>query len=115
MAYNANTGRVVLFGGLNPSNQDLDDTWTWGKQVACLPGDGSIVHVGSTVRCFFKEDTGVHFGYWTTAGFSPNSTITLNKTFHTNGPGAASIIATWFDKAGMQSETFHFTIVHPHE
>ncbi len=115
MAYHSNTGRVVLFGGLNSNNQDSNQTWTWGKQVACLPGDASTVRVGSTVRCFFKEDADSHFGYWTTDGFSPNSTTTLNKTFHTNGPGPASITAVWFDSTGQQSETFNFTIEHPHE
>jgi len=112
MAYHPATGRLVLFGGYY-GNQELNDTWTWGKQVACLPGDASTVRVGSTVRCFFKEDADVHFGYWTTDGFSPNSTTTLNKTFHTNGPGPASITATWFDSAGMHNETFNFTIRAP--
>jgi hypothetical protein len=115
MAYTALTGRLVLFGGLNPFSQDLNDTWTWGKQVACLPGDGSTVHVGSTVRCFFAEDTDVHFGYWTTDRFSPESTTTLNKTFHTNGPGPASITAVWFDSGVEHSQTFNFTIEHPHQ
>jgi len=115
MAYHPNTGRLVYFGGINTSFQDFNQTWTWGKQVACLPGDGSTVRVGSTVRCFFKEDPDVHFGYWTTDGFSPNSTTTLNKTFHTNGPGPASITATWFDSTGMHNETFHFTTEHGHQ
>lgn len=116
LAYNLNQGRLVLFGGLSGDNTfDLGDTWTWGKQVACLPDDGSTVSVGSTVRCFFTEDNGVHFGYWTADGFSPDSSTTLNKTFHTNGPGPASITANWFDSTGTaQSETFHFTIKHPH-
>jgi len=115
MAYHPNTGRLVYFGGLNANSQDSNQTWTWGKQVACLPGDASTVRVGSTVRCFFKEDADVHFDYWTSDGFSPNSTTTLNKTFHTNGPGPASITATWFDSAGMHNDTFQFTIEHPHE
>jgi hypothetical protein len=115
MAYHPNTGRLVLFGGMGTDFQGSNQTWTWGKQVACLPADGSTVRVGTTVRCFFKEDADVHFGYWTTDGFAPNSTSTLNKTFHTNGPGPASITAVWFDSAGMQSETFNFTIEHPHE
>ncbi len=116
MAYHANTGQLVLFGGVNGANQNLNDTWTWGKQVACLPGDGSTVHVGSTVRCFFAPQTDdVQFSQWTTDGFAPNSSTTLNKTFHTNGPGPASITAAWFDSTGQHTETFNFTIEHPHQ
>ena len=115
LAYHQNTGRLVLFGGLSDNNFDLGDTWTWGKQVACLPGDDSALHVGTTVRCSFQEETDVHFGYWSAEGFSPNSTTTVNKTFHTNGPGPASITAVWFDGAGEHTKTFHFTIEQPHE
>jgi len=116
MAYHANTGQLVLFGGVDGSYRVLNDTWTWGKQVACLPGDGSTVHVGSTVRCFFAPETDdVQFGQWTADGFAPNSSTTLNKTFHTNGPGAASITATWLDSTGEHSQTFHFAIELPHQ
>ena len=55
------------------------------------------------------------FGYWTTDGFSPESTTTLNKTFHTKGPGSASITANWFDSTGAHNQTFHFTIEHRHK
>jgi hypothetical protein len=118
MAYHPNSGRLVLFGGKNSNFkpiQESNETWTWGRQVACLPGDGSTVRVGSTVRCFFEADTDGQFGYWTTDGFSPESTTILNKTFHTNGPGPASITAVWFDSGVEQSETFNFTVEHPHQ
>ena len=116
LAYSLNNGRLVLFGGLSgDNNKDFGDTWTWGRQVACLPGNDSTLHVGTTVRCFFQEETDEHFGYWITDGFAPNSTNTLNKTFHTNGPGPASITAVWFDGAGQHTETFHFTIERPHQ
>ena len=29
MAYDAATGTVVLFGGINAGGRDLSDTWTW--------------------------------------------------------------------------------------
>jgi hypothetical protein len=117
MAYHPNSGRLVFFGGRsnNKPIHDSNETWTWGKQVACLPGDGSTVHVGSTVRCFFAEDTDVQFGYWTTDSFSPRFSVKNNKTFHTEEPGPASITATWFDSTGSHSETFHFTIKHRHK
>jgi hypothetical protein len=117
MAYHPNSGRLVFFGGRsnNKPIHDSNETWTWGKQVACLPGDGSTVLAGSTVRCFFAAEPDVQFGYWTTDGFSPESTTILNKTFHTNGPGSASITAVWFDNGVEHSETFNFTIEHPHQ
>lgn len=77
----------------------------------CVPGDGNTVPVGSTVRCFFfAEDADGHFGYWTTDGFSLDSSTTLNKTFHTGRPGPASITAVWFDTGVEHSQTFNFTI-----
>ena len=82
----------------------------------CLPGDGSTVPVGSTVHCFFlAEGADVQFSYWSADGFAPKASSILNKTFHTEQPGSASITATWFDSNGGHSETFRFTIKQPHK
>ena len=97
-----------LTGGFWPPLQKLSPF--------CVPGDGSIVRVGSTVRCFFfAEGTGVQFSDWRADGFAPESSVRLNKTFHTERPGPASITATWFDSNGGHSETFRFTIKHGHK
>jgi hypothetical protein len=82
----------------------------------CVPGDGSSVPVGSTVRCYFvAAGTNVSFGEWSTDGFAPISSNALNKIFHTEKPGPASITVTWFDENGGHIEMFHFTIERGHQ
>ena len=103
---------------LNPPFSLTGGFWPPLQKLApfCVPGDGSILRVGSTVRCFFfAEGTGVQFSDWRADGFAPESSVRLTKTFHTERPGPASITATWFDSNGGHSETFHFTIKHPHK
>jgi hypothetical protein len=103
-----NNPPFTLTGGFWPALLTLAPT--------CLPGDGSTVSVGSTVRCFFfAESTEMQFSNWSADGFSPKSSTILDQTFQTNGPGSASITVTWFDGVGECTKTFHFTIEHPHQ
>jgi hypothetical protein len=113
---------VVLFGGSSvgfprlatgpfPNGRDRDETWTWGRQVACVPTDGSELEVGTEVTCLFDATAGVTFGGWTTEGFAPPHTNNSLVTFHTQGPGDASITAEWTDSTGSHSETLDYTIV----
>ncbi len=113
---------VVLFGGSSlgfprlttdafPNGADQNQTWTWGRQVACVPTDGSEVEVGTEVTCLFDPPAGVTFEGWTTEGFAPPRTDKSLVTFHTLGPGEASITAEWTDSSGSHSETLDYTIV----
>jgi galactose oxidase-like protein len=113
---------IVLFGGSSvgfprlatgpfPNGRDLDETWTWGRQVACVPTDGSELEVGTEVTCLFDAPAGVTFEGWTTEGFAPPHTDKSFTTFHTQAPGEASITAEWTDSTGSHSETLDYTIV----
>jgi hypothetical protein len=113
---------VVLFGGSSlpfprlangpfPNGADQSQTWTWGRQVACVPTDGSEVVVGTEVTCLFDATEGVTFSGWTTEGFAPPHSDNSFVTFHTRGPGEASITAEWTDSSGFHSETLDYTIV----
>jgi hypothetical protein len=114
--------KVLLFGGSDqpfggsiPNGRDRNDTWQWGRQVACLPVDGSQIPVGSEVSCQFDEgfnpDAGTVFGGWSTIGFAPPSPQQPTAIFHTEHPGAAAITANWTDANGAQSQTFSYTIM----
>jgi hypothetical protein len=117
---------VVLFGGSSvgfprlasgpaPNGQDQNQTWTWGRQVACVPTDGSEVVVGTEVTCLFDATEGVTFSGWTTEGFAPPHSDNSFIIFHTEAPGESSITAQWTDSSGSHSETFDYTIVRrPH-
>ena len=112
--------KVVLFGGSDspsstsfPNGRDRNDTWTWGRRVACLPVDGTELPVGSEVTCQF-DPAGGTFSGWTAIGFAPPSRDQLTTTFHTESPGSASITAYWGDETGSHSQTFNYTIAHPH-
>jgi hypothetical protein len=113
---------VVLFGGSSvgfprlatgplPNGADQNQTWTWGRQVACVPTDGSELLVGTEVTCLFDATAGVTFEGWTTEGFAPPHTDKSFTTFHTQAPGEATITAEWTDSSGSHSETFDYTIV----
>lgn len=113
---------VVLFGGSSvgfprlangpfPNGQDHNETWTWGRQVACVPTDGSELEVGTEVTCLFDAAAGVTFGGWTTDRFAPPHSDNSFIIFHTEAPGEASITAQWTDSSGSHSETFDYTIV----
>jgi len=114
-----NTGpnglKVVMLGGLDFFGHDLSETWNWGRQVACLPGDGSEIRVGSEVNCLFDTEFNQDavFGAWSTIGFAPPFRTTPAQVFHTESPGVATITASWTDGSGAQSQTFHYTIVRP--
>jgi hypothetical protein len=113
---------VVLFGGSSvgfprlltgpfPNGRDLAETWTWGRQVACVPTDGSELEVGTEVTCLFDATEGVTFSGWTTEGFAPPHSDNSFIIFHTEAPGESSITAQWTDSSGSHSETFDYTIV----
>jgi hypothetical protein len=129
---------VLLFGGNDlpfprlasgafPRGRDRNETWTWGRRVACLPVDGSQIPVHSEVNCQFDAVDGVQFGGWTADGFKlvsekdkddnhqeegegHDGTNQLNVTFRAKGRGAGSITAQWTDAAGAHSQIFHYTI-----
>jgi len=134
---------VVLFGGSDlpfprllsgpfPNGRDHNETWTWGRLVACLPADGSQIGMHSEVNCLFTPAEGISFGGWNVSGFKlvhesdqdadkneegegPDSTDQLSVTFRAKRPGAASITAQWTDAAGAHSQTFNYTILHSHD
>jgi hypothetical protein len=113
MAYDAAHGNIVLFGGQN-SIGHLNDTWTWGRQVACVPLEGAEVPVGTAVECFFKLGTGAQLVRWDGDGFSPKRQTSTTARFHANGPGPALIHVTWTDEEGEQSTDIRFTVTYPH-
>ena len=113
MAYDAAHGNIVLFGGLNASGFH-SDTWTWGRQVACVPLEGAEVPVGTSVECFFKLGTGVDLVHWDADGFAPKHRTTTTARFHPTGPGPAVVRVTWTGEEGEQSTEIRFTIAHPH-
>jgi hypothetical protein len=106
---------VVLFGGIDDDGHLSGQTWTWGRQVACVPANGSEIPVGSEVRCQFDAADGVVFGGWTASGFARPVHDGLASTFHTEGPGSAAITAHWSDASGFHSETLNYIIVTPHK
>ena len=113
MAYDAKRGNLVLFGGnRNFAGSHMNDTWTWGRQVACLPRDGSNIPVGSQVECFFKLGTGAELVGWDANGFSPRRETNTTARFHTNGAGPAVIRVSWTDGEGEHTTEMHFTVVH---
>src|SRR5579862_3951983 len=92
-----NTGpsglKVLLFGGSDlppggsfPNGRDHNDTWVWGRQIACVPVDGSQLPVGSEVTCEFDTgfdpDAGAQFVGWSTLGFAPPFKNRPTMTFH---------------------------------
>jgi hypothetical protein len=101
----------VLFGGLNQSGF-FDDTWTWGKQVACVSLEGAEVPVGTELECFFTLGTGAQIVRWDADGFSPKRETNTTARFHTNGPGPAVVRVTWTDEEGEQSTEMRFTVIH---
>jgi hypothetical protein len=132
---------VLLFGGNDqpfprlasgsfPNGRDLNETWTWGRRVACLPVDGSQISVHSEVSCQFDQTDNVQFGGWTPNGFKAvseddgpshgdgngqNLEGQANVTFRANGVGAASITANWTDAAGSHTQTFNYTVAPPNK
>jgi hypothetical protein len=115
--------KVLLFGGSDvppssslPNGRDHNDTWVWGRQVACVPVDGSQLSVGSEVTCQFDTefDPAAQFVGWNAVGFAPPFKDRPTMTFHTEGPGSAAITANWTDTTGPHSQTFDYTITHPH-
>ena len=115
--------KVVLFGGSDlafgsafPNGRDRNDTWVWGRQVACLPVDGSQLSVGSEVICQFDAlfDPDAMFGGWSAIGFAPPFRTELTQTFHTEHPGTATITASWTDATGAHDQTFNYIIVPRH-
>ena len=110
-AYDAAHGNIVLFGGLNASGFN-NDTWTWGRQVACVPLEGAAVRVGTQVECFFKLGTGADLVHWDADGFAPKRQTTTTARFHPNGPGPALIRVRWTDSEGEHSADLRFTVVH---
>ena len=111
LAYDAAHGNIVLFGGLNAFGF-FNDTWTWGRQVACVPLEGAEVSVGTSVDCFFKLGTGAQLVRWEADGFGPKQQTSTTARFHANGPGPAVIRVTWIDDEGPQSTEIRFTVVH---
>ena len=89
--------------------------WNWGRQVACVPADGSQIGVGSEVSCLFDAEFNQDavFGSWSTIGFAPPFRTDPAQVFHTESPGVAAITASWTDTVGAHSQTFHYTIVQP--
>jgi len=114
---------VVLFGGDDlpfprpanplqfPNGRDHNDTWTWGRRVACLPVDGSQISEASRVKCQFDRADGIRFGGWSANGFDPEFRRRVDATFEADEPGPASITAEWADATGSHSQTFNYTIV----
>jgi hypothetical protein len=100
-------------GGLTPNGRDTNETWTWGRRVACLPGPGSELVVGSQIDCRFDAAEGFVFNGWTAQGFAPPAGSDLTPTFHTEGPGTASITALWTEGDGTHSQTFTYSIGRP--
>jgi hypothetical protein len=112
---------VVVFGGSDllptnsfPNGRDRDDTWTWGRRVACLPITGSHLTVGSQVNCLFDPAGGVEFRGWSAVGFAPPFRDQVTATFQPESPGPAWITAQWIDAEGAHSQTFNYAIVAPH-
>jgi hypothetical protein len=111
---------LVMFGGSDlppggsfPNGRDRNDTWTWGRRVACLPTDGSVISVGTELTCQFDPAEGSTFLGWTASGFAPPSRNELTTTFHTESPGSASITAQWADGTGAHTTTLNYTIQRP--
>jgi len=105
---------VVLFGGRKLGGQ-TNETWTWGRTVACVPARGSQIPVGSEVKCQFDATGGAVFGGWTADGFAPPTRDQTTVTFHTEAPGGSAFItAQWSDSTGFHSETLDYLIVRPH-
>jgi hypothetical protein len=111
---------LVMFGGSNlppgalfPNGRDLNDTWTWGRRVACLPVDGSELSVGTEVTCQFDPTEGSLFAGWNASGFGPPFTDALTTTFHTESPGPAAITAQWTDETGAHITTLNYTVKRP--
>ena len=128
---------VLLFGGNDqvfprspssafPNGRDRSETWTWGRRVACLPGDGSQIPVHTEVNCQFDQTDNVQFGGWTASDFKAvgqegdtnqgngqgqDLESQANVVFRSKGVGAASITASWTDAAGPHSQTFNYTVV----
>jgi hypothetical protein len=114
---------LVLFGGRLFSNgvvtAQTNETWTWGRRLACLPTSGSELPVGSEIKCQFDVDFAnepdVKFGGWSTSGFAPPSrNDQTTVTFHTEAPRPASITAYWTDSTGVHSTTLDYTVTIPH-
>ena len=109
---------LLLFGGSDvfptsslPNGRDHNDTWVWGRRVACLPGDGSQIAEGSKVTCEFTLADGIRFGGWHANGFDPEFRHKVSVTFTADDDGPASITAQWTDAAGLHSQTFNYTVV----
>jgi hypothetical protein len=104
---------VVLFGGIlatSTSSQKSNETWTWGRQIACLPDSGSQISAGSSVQCLFTAGDGVRFEGWKTHGFESESRRESTIAFQAKEHGPASITARWTDAAGKHEETLEYDV-----
>jgi hypothetical protein len=68
-------------GAFFPNGRDRNETFTWGRRVACVPADGSEISVGSKVDCQFDSSGGPQFSGWTTSGFAPPSRMSSPRPF----------------------------------
>lgn len=119
MATGSGGFNIVMFGGRKvvPPGvfRDSNETWTWGRRVACLPTPDRPIRVGSKVECQFDPAEDIQFLGWDAVGFAPPQRSTSNTSFHTEAPGSASITAYWVDEDGTHSETFDYDIVLPNQ
>jgi Galactose oxidase, central domain len=122
MATGPSSFNLVLFGGRLFANgqvtAETNETWTWGRRVACLPTNESELPVGSEITCQFDVDFGnepdIEFAGWNAFGFAPPARGQTTATFHTEAPGPASITANWTDPDGAHSETLDYIVTIPH-
>jgi hypothetical protein len=126
MATGPNGATVVMFGGLEDTGNTVcvsssaasNETWVWGKIVACSPPPGTDVPVGSHITCQFDSSfdyaSNVNFEGWSATGFAPPNNSQAVAGFHAESPGPALLTARWSDANGSHSEVVEFTITHPH-
>jgi hypothetical protein len=104
-------GTDVLPGGSLPNGRDHNDTWTWGRKIACVPVDGSTLREDQTVSCLFDSADGSHFAGWKGRGFDPEFQRQEQTSFKADDSGPATITAEWSDGTGFHTQTFSYTIV----
>jgi hypothetical protein len=105
---------LVVFGGLKITSTggfQSNETWTWGRRVACLPADGNTLDAGAEVSCQFAPADGVSFESWRAEGFAPGVSHDEAASFRAVRRGEASITARWTDAAGPHEDTIEYTIV----
>jgi Galactose oxidase, central domain len=102
---------LVVFGGIAGGIGTANDTWTWGRSVACAPGGDNQVAAGSEIKCLFTPAEGVRFQGWRAEGFEPCDQREAAATFRARGRGQASITARWRDQAGEHETTLEYEVL----